>query len=125
MKPTPKKNGRPLKFEPISFKERVDAYFKCKAITRKKFPDLPTKVGLLLWLKMSRENWREYKEKPEFVDTIKHAEDKIEQAWVQYLKRHTQVAGIIFYLKNAFRENYKDKYDSDVVIRQQVPLDKV
>jgi len=94
--------GRPLKLKTEDFTETVLNYL---AET-----ELPTKSGLLLALGISRETWREYKERPEFVDAIKEAELCIEEAWVQRLKGQA-VAGPIFYLKNAFKEEYRERTD--------------
>jgi hypothetical protein len=70
---------------------------------------LPTKN---LWLcrlgNISRETYRRWKIKSDAIKTI----DKIiEQYWVQRLKGNN-VAGAIFYLKNAF--HYRDRTDHDI-----------
>jgi len=75
---------------------------------------LITKGNFCLFAKISRETWNEWqKEGHEFADTIKEIEGFIEDAWVQRLAGNS-VAGAIFYLKNAFKESYKDRYDTDI-----------
>jgi len=99
--------GRPLKYDAETFLQTVAGYFATRGQI-----GAPTKAGLLLYLGISRETWREYKERPEFVDTIKEAELKIEDAWNQQLLG-PGATGPIFYLKNAFKEEYRDKQEVD------------
>lgn len=73
--------------------------------------ELPNKAGLCVFLGISRDTYGEYKKK--YPDTIKGNEVWIENAWVQRLAGNAPT-GAIFYLKNAFKENYKDKHESDV-----------
>ncbi len=100
--------GRPPKFktdEKLNIK--CKAYFK-ECISLK---EIPSKAGLRVYLDISRETYSEYKDK--FVDAIKRAEDLIEKAWVQRL-RDAAATGAIFYLKNAFKEDYKDRTETDL-----------
>jgi hypothetical protein len=62
-------------------------------------------------LRISRDTYSEYRKK--FPDTIKAANDWIENAWVQRLST-TAPTGAIFYLKNAFKEDYRDRTETDV-----------
>ena len=94
--------ARPLKYTEDKFKNVTETY-----LTR---DGVPTKSGLLLALDLSRQAWDEYKDRIEFGDTIKRAELTIEEAWVQRLAGNN-VAGTIFYLKNAFKEHYRDNHD--------------
>lgn len=71
---------------------------------------MPTKAGLRIALGFTRETYREYKEKEEFVDTIKGVENFIEECWTQQLTNQS-AAGTIFYLKNAFKEDFKDRQE--------------
>jgi len=99
--------GRPLKYDAETFLELVAGYFATRGQI-----GAPTKAGLLLHLGISRETWREYKERDEFVDTIREAELKIEDAWNQRLLG-PGATGPIFYLKNAFKDEYRDKQEID------------
>ena len=76
-----------------------------------KIDDTPTKTGLRLWLDIDKSTYSDYKKK--FPNPIKWAEDIIEDCWVQNL-RNNNVAGTIFYLKNAFKDEYRDRYDTDI-----------
>ena len=69
---------------------------------------LPTKLGLCLALDITRETYNVWKKKSY---ALKKAEDLAELAWIQELQKQS-VAGIIFYLKNAF--GYRDSRDLDV-----------
>ena len=71
---------------------------------------LPNKAGLLLALDMTRSSWSDYKKKEEFSYTIRRCNKRIENAWIGRLEEKSPV-GAIFYLKNAFKEIYKDKHD--------------
>ena len=71
---------------------------------------IPNKAGILLELDMTRTMLAQYKKKKEFKPTIKKAHTKIENAWVDRLNKAAPV-GAIFYLKNAFRDIYRDKQD--------------
>jgi hypothetical protein len=97
--------GRPKLYEPNEFEEAVRDYFQ-----NLDEGEIPNKAGLLLSIGLSRETWREYKQREEFVDTIRDAEATIEDAWVQRLNG-SGATGPIFYLKNAFKENYRDSHD--------------
>lgn len=97
--------GRPLLYDERNFKAAVEQYFQL-------VQGQPTKAGLLRHLKISRETWREYKERDEFVDAIRDAELLIEDAWNQQLLG-PGASGPIFYLKNAFKEHYRDRQELD------------
>lgn len=102
--------ARPLKYKNAQeVQEIIDAYLSgCNTKG-----NLPTKSGACLALDMGRESWREYKEKEGFVDTFKRLENIIEEAWVQRLTA-AACTGAIFYLKNAFKEEYKDRQETDI-----------
>lgn len=71
----------------------------------------PSKAGLRVFLNISKSTYSEYKKK--YPNPIKRAEDLIEEAWVQRLDSPA-ATGAIFYLKNAFQEDYKDRHNTDV-----------
>jgi len=72
---------------------------------------MPNKAGLCVWTHISRDTYCEYRKK--YPDTIKAIDDYIENAWVQRLAT-TSPTGAIFYLKNAFKEDYRDRIEQDV-----------
>lgn len=97
--------GRPLKFRtPEELEQKIDDYFDN---THK---DEWTWTGLALHLGTSRELLREYKERPEFVDTLKKALLKVENSYEIDLKKSGR-PGTIFALKNF---GWKDKTETDV-----------
>ena len=100
--------GRPPKY---SSQEElapvIEEYFKlCD-----KNKQIPNKAGLRYALDISRDTYGEYKK--QFPDTIKRAEDYMEQAWVNRLNSQSPT-GAIFYLKNAFKEDYRDRQETDI-----------
>mgnify|MGYP001558032215 CR=1 FL=1 len=102
--------GRPRKFNTNKELEvRIDDYL---AICKEK-KEIPNKAGLCLHLGMTRQSYSRYKDLEIFSDTIKKGELKIENAWIQRLSGVSPV-GAIFYMKNAFREDYKDRTETDV-----------
>lgn len=94
------KEGRPLKFKTAEeLQKKIDEYF---AETLK---EEWTWTGLALHLDTSRETLREYKERPEYVDSLKKALLKVENGYELDLKKHGRT-GTIFALKNF---DWKDK----------------
>jgi len=104
------KIGRPAKYDK---KEQIQKLFEKYVKICSKDKKILTKAGWLYVLDFSRENYREYKEKTEFVDTLRQIEALIEDAWLQRLTA-TGATGAIFYLKNAFKEEYKDRSETDI-----------
>ena len=102
--------GRPLKFTP----EFIASTFMLYKMTCRDSKKIINKAGLLREIGMSRETYREYKAKKEYVDTIKEIESEIEDAWIQQLTKSGVATGAIFYLKNAFKEEYKDRQETDI-----------
>jgi hypothetical protein len=101
--------GRPLLYKNNkALKSKVDDYFKqCNTLR-----DLPTITELAVYLGTSRETLREYKARPEFVDTIKEAMAKCEAA----LEKRALLGGLnatmaIFSLKNNY--GWIDKQEVD------------
>lgn len=84
--------------------KRCKEYFK--DCIKSKDKKLPSKAGLLVKLDLGRTQYNEYKKK--YPNAVKKAENIIEEAWVQRLSG-AAATGAIFYLKNAFKENYKDR----------------
>ncbi len=90
-----------------TLEEKILVYFE-KCIEKK---EIPNKAGLCLFLGISRDTYSEYRKK--FPDTIKGADTSIENAWVQRLAGNSPT-GAIFYLKNAYKEHYKDRNETDL-----------
>lgn len=111
--------GRPPKFKDIEeLDELLSRYFQVCKDDKK----IPTKAGMALYLDTTRETLGDYEGKEEFSYTIKRAYQLIEEAWNQKLGGNTQVAGSIFYLKNAFHKDYKDKQEVDTTIKGSISL---
>lgn len=88
----------------------VKGYFEICDKTNK----APTKGGLALYLDVTREyfSWH-IKHKTNLSDTIKKAYMLIEEEWIQMLSsKNYSPAGVIFYLKNAYR--WRDRVEADV-----------
>lgn len=115
MKSTKKKNGRqgegggrPPKYaDGASIWKMANAFFELSD----KNHQLPEKAGLCLYLGISRDTYSEYRKK--FPDTIKAIDLYIESCWVRRLNGQSPT-GAIFYLKNAFKEEYKDRNETDI-----------
>lgn len=75
--------------------------------------ELPEKAGLCVHLGITRDTYCRYRKQKNLSDTIKEIDHLIESAWVRRLGGAAP-AGAIFYLKNAFKEHYKDKTETDV-----------
>ena len=101
-------NGRPPKYGSVKvFNDAVNAYFEmCKEKIL-----MPSKAGFCYALDISRDTYNEYKKR--FPDTLRQVEHYIESAWVQRLAG-TAATGAIFYLKNAFSADYRDRTETDV-----------
>ena len=110
--------GRPLKFKTIKeLQNQILEYFEeCKG------KKLPTKGGLSLYLNTSRKVLGEYEKKEGYSNALKEAYMQIEDCWVQKLGGNTQVAGAIFYLKNAFRKDWQDRHETDLNIKLPKPI---
>lgn len=102
--------GRPPKFtKSLDLQTKANTYFELCEENKQ----LPEKAGLCLALRISRDTYSEYRKKPEFADTIKGIDLYIESAWVRRLNSNAPT-GAIFYLKNAFKEEYRDRYENDL-----------
>ena len=71
---------------------------------------MPNKAGLCVFLEFCRDTYSEYKK---FSDAIKRFEMITQNAWVQRLGGNSPT-GAIFYLKNAFAEDFKDRHETDL-----------
>lgn len=101
-------DGRPPLYKtPEQMQEAIDKHF---ADCREREEPL-TMCGLALTLGMSRQALSKYKEKDEFVDTIKNARLQVEQSIESGLLKGYNPAGAIFNLKNNF--DWKDKTEVD------------
>lgn len=101
--------GRPLKFKSVSeLQEKITEYFKLCDLTNRPY----TITGLAVHLDTSRETILEYEARDEFVDTIKRAKLICHQYAEEKLYTNSQVAGIIFSLKNNY--GWKDKTEQDI-----------
>lgn len=108
--------GRHAKYESAEAINKVtDKYFAlCK-----KEKEQPEKAGLCLALGISRDTYSEYRKK--YPDTIKAIDMYIESCWVKRLNAQAPT-GAIFYLKNAFKEDFKDRTESDLTVHAPKPL---
>ena len=101
-------NGRPPKYETEDdFAKAVEEYFKSCRETNQ----MPNKAGLCVVTHISRDTYNEYKKR--FPDALKWVESYIENAWVQRLAANA-ATGAIFYLKNAFSADYRDRTETDI-----------
>lgn len=99
------KIGRPLKYQTVEeLNQAIDDYFRTTS------EDRWTWTGLALHLDTSRETLREYKLRPEFVDSLKRALLMIENGYEIDMKQNGR-AGSIFALKNF---GWHDKNETDI-----------
>ncbi len=99
--------GRPLKYTAESLYTKLEEYFR--ECDEDKL--MPNKAGVCVFLGISRETYSVYRDK--YSDVLKVFEPRIEQAWVQRLAGNSPT-GAIFYLKNAFSADFRDKIETDV-----------
>jgi len=71
-------------------------------VVNREYLQNPSILGLCLHIGISRETLCRYEDKEGYRDTVKEAKLKVEQYLADQLNRTTQVAGIIFNLKNNF-----------------------
>lgn len=104
---------RPLKFKSVEeLNEQIDSYFN--ETSKEEW----TWTWLALYLDTSRETLREYKERPEFVDSLKKALLKVENWYEIDLKKRWQ-SWTIFALKNFW---WVDKSEVDNNIKWSLSL---
>ena len=75
-------------------------------------------AGLALELDMSSRALRDYREKSEFLPTIKKARQKVESAWEQAMIRGG--GGAIFWMKN--NAGYQDRITNENINRDATGL---
>lgn len=115
------RSGAPAKYETSEVLEiAIEKYFKHCVMGKNGRPRIsalmPNKAGLCVFLDISRDTYSEYRKR--FPDTIKRADSLIEDEWIQRLKSNAPT-GAIFYLKNAYKETYKDRHETDVTSKGQ------
>lgn len=113
------KGGQPSKYPTEKLLiDAIQAYLKFCSYGQNGRPRLkplmPNKAGLCVFLDISRETYSQYRAK--YPDTIKRADSTIEDSWVQRLNSNAPT-GAIFYLKNAFKETYKDRHQTDLTTK--------
>lgn len=102
--------GRPLKFKTVEeLDEKINQYFtKCENEGKRPFI-----TEMAFYLDTSRETLREYKERPEYVDSIKRALARCEMELERnLLEGKVNPTGAIFNLKNNY--GWRDKTETDV-----------
>lgn len=102
-------------YTPHYFKLICLAYLK-KCEIRKEIPNI---AGLLSFLGVSRSTFNSLKERIGYKKFIDWLYNYIEDKWVQELNKKNS-SGVVFYLKNNYREVYKDVIDYNV--RPIVPI---
>ena len=102
--------GRPPKYKTsLDLWKVASEYFElCD-----KNKQLPEKAGLCIFLEITRDTYSEYRKREDLSDTIKRLDLYIESNWVRRLNSQSPV-GAIFYLKNAFKEEYRDRHETDI-----------
>lgn len=110
------KGGRPPKFETVeALNDAISIYLENCAEKK----EIPNKAGLRTHLKIVKDTYCDWKKKDHrFSDSIKSFENITENAWVQRLNGNAPT-GAIFYLKNAFKEDYRDRYENDLTSQGQ------
>ena len=73
--------GRPLKYTPVKFSNRVNDYFAW--CNQKRLA--PTVKGIYMHLKIDKMTWYDYCQRPQFKEICEYAKDTIEQWYVQGL----------------------------------------
>lgn len=104
------KTGRPLKFQSVEeLEQKIDAYFEdCKIKGSRPFI-----TELAYWLDTSRETLCDYKEKPEFSDSLKKAKARCEiELERNLIEGKINPTGSIFNLKNNY--GWKDRQETDI-----------
>ena len=98
---------------PGSFQSEEDFYSKVLAYLDdcKEKMEMPNRAGLCDFLNIHRDTYYDYRSKGKYSDSIKRFEQRSESKWVQRLGGNSPT-GAIFYLKNAFKEDFKDRNET-------------
>ena len=108
--------GRPPKWEtPEQLQKEIDKYF----LDCEENNEPLTITGLAMALDTYRETLMNYQEKDEFMDTIKKAKQRIENAYEKRLIKYGR-SGDIFALKNF---NWKDKQEIEANVTANIEVD--
>jgi len=106
--------GRPKKYTPIRLKNKIIDYFAMISATHRP----PTVSGLMVHLKMNRDQFYHYYTYPEFKDIMEQTKNMMEN-WNEealVLAKHN-TAGIMFALKNRF--GWKDLQSVETTVQIQ------
>jgi hypothetical protein len=110
--------GRPLKYTNIEDMQKdIDAYFQDCQDNKRPL----TVTGLAYALDMDTHSIRNYEERDQFFTAIQKARMRILMQKEELLSsKTTQVAGLIFDLKNNYSGLYKDKTEQEVTGNQNI-----
>ena len=108
--PLKKKAGQPRSFQS---KEILEQSLIGYLVTCEAKKQMPNKAGFCFFAKISRETYYVYKKDKVYSDTIREFELAVEDKWVNRLSG-SSATGAIFYLKNAFSDEYKDRVETDI-----------
>ena len=115
--------GRPLKFNSVEeLQSKIDEYFKICEETQSK----PLISELALHLDTSRETLSDYKDKPEYSDSLKKAKQKCEIVLERNLvEGKVNPTGTIFNLKNNYgwRDKTEIEHSGEITENQNIVLD--
>lgn len=102
------KGGRPPKYSSTDALEiKIAEYL----LLCEKTKQMPNKAGLCMHLGIVKDTYCEWKKNvAKFSDSIKAFENITENSWVQRLGGNSPT-GAIFYLKNAFKEDYRERQE--------------
>lgn len=113
------KRGRKKKYTPTKMKNEINRYFDfCETEDR-----VPSIKGLMIFLKMYRDQFYTYLEYPEFTSIMEHARLIIAE-WCENDVYNTrgQAAGKIAYMKNV--HEWSEKTESQTTVKQIVSADE-
>lgn len=79
-----------------------------------------TSAGLRFYAGLTRSNWYQYKQKPDFCDTLDHIETILEDFYEKKLQWAGSTQGAIFWLKN--KAGWKDE-STQTNINQNIAVD--
>lgn len=108
------KKGRGRPKGVVSLEEltnKISEYFDNCKNSKGRYTSPPTKYGLAKHLGVSFQTLLNWEVKGhEYLESIKEAKYAIEDAWVKKLWE-PYPTGAIFYLKNAYKDRWRDRYD--------------